>query len=138
MRPPKLTPYPPALRYKSIVVRSIRYDMEELVIDVQGRGFAFARVVFRDPVGFRVLNEIDLLEFWKDYHPGNGWFCQVHEGGWAELETQRGSFRAFGAPESLDELSEYLIVCDQCISVLAVEPPEIIDIGADPEGGASG
>lgn len=138
MRPPKCTPYPPAMRYKSVVVRSLRYDMEELVIDVQGRGFTFARVVFRDPAGFRVLDERDLLEFWNDYHQGNGWIYEVHEGGWAELESRRDSFCAFGAPDALNDLREYLVVCDQCISVLAVDPPEIVDVGADPEGASLG
>jgi hypothetical protein len=27
----------------------------------------------------------------------------------------------------------YLVVCDTCASVLVVDPPEIIDLGADPE-----
>lgn len=133
MSPPRCTPYPPAMRHKQVAVRSIRYDMEELVIDVQGRGFAFARVVFRDPTGFRVLHERDLLEFWEGHHQGDGWIYEVHEGGWKELESRRGSFGSFGAPDALDDLREYLVVCDQCVSVLTVDPPEIVDVGADPQ-----
>ncbi|MGV0102199.1 hypothetical protein NSTCB13_00713 [Nostoc sp. DSM 114160] len=59
MKPPRCTPYPPAARYKRVVVRSLWYDADGLTVEVQGPGFVFARVVFRRPVGFRVLDERD-------------------------------------------------------------------------------
>jgi hypothetical protein len=64
MNAPKCKPFPPAERYRRKVVRSLRYDGENLAVEIQGEGFAFARVVFRDPAGFRVLDERDLCEFW--------------------------------------------------------------------------
>jgi hypothetical protein len=130
MKPPKCTPYPPSTRYKRVVVRSLRYDNEGLAIEVQGLGFVFARVLFHRPAGFRVLDERDLCEFWDHYHTGNGWLYEVHEGGWQELELHR---QYFNSPSFFKGLREFLIVCDTCISVFAVEPPEIIDLGADPE-----
>ncbi len=130
MRPPRCTPYPPATRYERVVTRSLRYDMEDLILEAQGPGYSFARVVFRGVAGFRVLDERDLTEFWDDYHQGNGWLYEVHEGGWLELEVGRGRFFR----EFYEGLREYLVVCDQCVSVLSTEPPEIIDVGADPEG----
>ncbi len=131
MRPPKCTVFPPSTRYKRVVVRSLRYDNDGLLtIEVQGTGFAFASVVFRRPAGFRVLDERDLCEFWEKYHTGNGWLYEVHEGGWQELESQRP---LFNSPSFFNGLREFLIVCDQCYSVLAVEPPEIIDQGEVPE-----
>jgi hypothetical protein len=111
-------------------VRSLRYDDDELIIEVQGPGFVFARVVFRRPAGFRVLDERDLCEFWDDYHTGNGWLYEVHEGGWQELESHR---QYFISPSFFTCLREFLVVCDTCVSVLAAEPPDIIDLGADPE-----
>jgi hypothetical protein len=72
MSPPKCRPYPPSTRYKEVVVRSLWYDGETLAIEVQGEGFVFARVIFRHPAGFRMLDESDLCEFWNDYHTGNG------------------------------------------------------------------
>jgi hypothetical protein len=130
MWPPRRSPYPPAARYEHVVARSLRYDTEELVIDAQGPGFSFARVVFRAVAGFRVLDERDLTEFWNEYHQGNGWLYEVHEGGWLELEVGRGRF----FHEFYENLREYLGVCDQCVSVLSMEVPEIVDVGADPEG----
>ncbi len=59
-----------------------------------------------------------------------GWLYEVHEGGWRELESHR---RYFNAPEVFPGLREFLVVCDTCVSVLVVEPPEIIDLGEDPE-----
>ena len=130
MKPPKCTPYPPAARYKQVVVRSLRYDNDGLTIEVQGPGFVFAHVVFRRPAGFRVLDERDLCEFWNSYNTGNGWLYEVHEGGWMELESHR---QYFISPSCFTNLREFLVVCDQCVSVLIVDPPEIIDYGADPE-----
>jgi len=111
-------------------VRSLRYDTEELTIEAQGPGFVFVRLVFKYALGFRVLDERDLGEFWKDYHTGNGWLYEVHEGGWLELELQRGRFCS---TSMVPELREFLVVCDKCVSVLAVGPPEIVDLGAEPE-----
>jgi hypothetical protein len=115
-------------------VRSLRYDDDGLSIEVQGPGFVFARVIFERPAGFRVLDERDLCEFWDNYHTGNGWLYEVHEGGWQELESHREYFLA---PVMFPRLREFLVVCETCISVLVVEPPTIMDLGADPELPAS-
>ena len=130
MRPPKCTLYPPSARYKRVVVRSLWYGNDGLIIEVQGPGFVFARIVFPRPAGFRVLDERDLCEFWDAYHTGNGWLYEVHEGGWQELESYR---QHFNSSSFFTGLREFLVVCDTCVSVLAVEPPEIIDLRADPE-----
>jgi hypothetical protein len=130
MEPPKCIPFPPSARYKRVVVRSLWYDRETLAIEVQGEGFAFARLAFRRPVGFRVLDERDLCEFWDNYHTGNGWLYEVQEGGWQELESHRA---LFNSPSFFAGLREFLVVCDKCVSILGINPPEIIDLGADPE-----
>jgi hypothetical protein len=132
MRPPKCTPYPPSARYKLVHLRSLRYDDDDgLIIEVQGEGFVFARVVFSRPAGFRVLDESDLCELWKAYHTGNGWLYEVHEGGWQELESYREYFLS---PSLCTGLREFLVAfCDTCVSVMAVDPPEIIDLGAAPK-----
>jgi hypothetical protein len=110
-------------------VRSLWYDNDGLAIEVQGPGFVFARI-YVPPAG-RVsrAGRRDLCEFWDNYHTGNGWLYEVHEGGWHELESHR---QYFNSPSVYSGLREFLVVCDTCISVLAVEPPEIMDLGADP------
>jgi hypothetical protein len=130
MRPPRCTVFPPSTRYPQVAVRSLRYDNDgRLTVEVQGPGFVFASVAFRRPIGFRVLDERDLCEFWDHYHVGNGWLYEVHEGGWQELESHRP---LFNAPLCFPGLREFLIVCDQCVSVMSVEAPEIIDHGTAP------
>ena len=129
MKLPKCAPVPAAARYRRKAVRSLRYDGKDLSSEIQGEGFAFACVVFRDPLGFRLLDERDLCEFWSDYNERNGWLYEVEEGGWLELESQRA---LFNSPSLFPELKEYLLVDDKCISVLAIAAPEIEDRGAAP------
>ena len=130
MRPPKCSLYPPASRYPRKVVRSLHYDGETLTIDIQGEGFTYARIIFQAPVWFRVLDERDVCEFWNTYSEPNGWFWQVEQGGWLELESQRD---CFSASAFVRDLREYFIADVQCISILAGAPPEITDLGVPPE-----
>lgn len=112
MKPPKCKVFEPSTRYIKKVVRSLWYDDRSLVLDIQGEGFAFARVVFRDPIGFRVLDQRDLCEFWNTYSEPNGWLYEVEEGGWMELESKR---QLFNSPTMFQGLREYLLVDDKCI-----------------------
>ena len=139
MKLPKCKVFGPSERYGEKVVRSVQYDGKTLVIDIQGDGFAFARIYFTNPVGFRVLDELDLTEFWPEYSETNGWLYEVEEGGWLELENTRG-VTVGSKPESIllsasmmPNLREYFIVDDKCISVLTVNPPEIRQLGTDPK-----
>ncbi|MBK9176514.1 MAG: hypothetical protein IPM46_09285 [Flavobacteriales bacterium] len=128
MRQPKCKPFLPAAKYPRKAVRSVHYDGTDLSIEIQGEGFAFARVVFSNPAGFRVLDESDLAEFWNTYSEPNGWLYEVEEGGWFELESNRP---AFNSSTFLDGIHEYLVVDEICISVLCLQPPEIKNTGAD-------
>ena len=103
MRSPKCKIFPPSARYAKKVVRSLRYDGETLVIDIQGEGFSFARVTFQHVIGFRVLDERDLCEFWNTYSERVGWLYLVEEGGWLELESQR---KLFNSPSCFSGLRE--------------------------------
>jgi hypothetical protein len=129
MKTPKCKLLPAAAVFARKVVRSIRFDGEKLVIDIQGEGFQFARVVFIRPVGFRVLEERELCEYWEKYHEGNGWLYEVEEGGWLELEATRPYFNA---PSYFPGLREFLLVDDTCISVFCTTPPQVQNVGADP------
>ncbi|BBI69588.1 hypothetical protein PKHYL_37790 [Psychrobacter sp. KH172YL61] len=48
-------------------------------------------VDFTDIIGFRVLDNGNLVEFWNDDCP-NGWLWEVSDGGWFDLEKQREGF----------------------------------------------
>ncbi|WP_280302388.1 hypothetical protein [Nocardia neocaledoniensis] len=114
-------------RYSSKVVRDLRYD-RDLTIAIQGPGFSYAKVVFRRPAGFRVLDEGDLTEYWNTYSEPNGWLWDVLRGGWLDLERHRPNFFT----GDREDLREYFLVDEDCINVLAWGPPEIIDLGTDP------
>ena len=127
---PQCTVVPDSQRYSTIALRSLRFDETDLTVEVQGSGFAFARVIFRDPAGFRVLDERDLCEFWPDYSEPRGWLWEVHRGGWMDLERQRPLFNSH---EVLAPLREFFVVANKCINVFCRDRPEIVDRGADPQ-----
>ena len=126
---PHCSVVPDSQRYGAIASRSLRFCERDLVIDVQGSGFAFARLIFRNLVGFRVLDELDLCEFWPEYSDPNGWLWEVHSGGWMDLEKQRPFFIS---PSVAAPLREFFLVDEYCLSILCQNSPEIIDLGADP------
>lgn len=78
-------------------------------------------VDFTDIIGFRVLDNGNLVEFWRDERP-NGWLWEVSSGGWFDLEKQREGFVT-------DILTEYLVIgIDDCISILSPSAPKITKI----------
>ncbi|BDU08023.1 hypothetical protein FMUBM48_42860 [Nocardia cyriacigeorgica] len=114
-------------RYSRKVVRDLRFD-GDLTIAIQGTGFSYAHVVFRQPVGFRVMDEMDITEYWNTYSEPHGWLWEVVSGGWLDLERRRPTF--WRAHE--DGIREFFLVDDQCVNVLCWDTPEIIDLGTDP------
>lgn len=114
-------------RYSRKVVRDLHYD-GDLTIAIQGAGLSYAQVVFRRPVGFRVMDEQDLTEYWNTYSEPNGWLWEVMGGGWLDLERRRPSF--WRAQEG--GIREFFLVDESCLNVLCWDPPEIIDLGTDP------
>jgi hypothetical protein len=108
-------------------VRSIRFEEPNLIVEIQGPGFSFARLKFHDVVGFRVLDERELAEFWNTYSEPNGWLWEVTDGGWLTLERKRVSFNSMGL-----HLREFLIVDNYCVNILCKNPPELKDLGTDP------
>lgn len=126
---PTCVPLVAASRYRRKVVRGIAFDGQTLTLDVQGEGFSYARVIFRDVFGFRVLNERDLTEYWNTYSAPNGWLWEVTSGGWYELERQRDTFNP---GDFVSRLREFFVVDDKCVNVLCRAQPEIVDFGDDP------
>ncbi|MFE3194531.1 hypothetical protein ACFXHA_36385 [Nocardia sp. NPDC059240] len=118
---------PESKRYALKAIHDLHYD-GDLTIAIQGPGSSRANVLFRRPVGFRVLDEGDLTEYWNTYSQPNGWLWEVLRGGWLDLERRRPYF--FTGEHK--DLREYFVVDEDCINVLAWEPPEIIDLGTDP------
>ena len=129
---PKCVLVPESRQYPRKVIRDIHYDGMDLVLAIQGPGFQYARVIFRRPVGFRILDVRDLTEFWNTYSEPNGWLWEVTDGGWLALESLRARF-----PHDFygERLREFFVVDGKCVSVLCMAPPEIVDIGSSPTSG---
>lgn len=80
-------------------------------------------VEFDGMVGFRVLDEGDLLEFWNPQVRADGWLWEVGSGGWFDLEKHRKGFLS----GVTDGYREFLIGgINDCVSVISYEEPKII------------
>jgi hypothetical protein len=128
---PVCVPVPQAKRYARKAVRGMTFDGSTLMLDIQGEGFSYARLVFRDVIGFRVLDERDLGEFWNTYSEPNGWLWEVQSGGWLDLEETHPG-RTFISHDMISDMREFFVVDDKCVSVLCRIAPELLDLGAAP------
>ena len=80
---------------------------------------------FESVRAFRVVDELDLLDYWQAGYPtSTSLVWQVESGGWLDHErTVHGRFLGLA-----DEAEEYLIVTgDACVSVISSEPPTAIN-----------
>jgi hypothetical protein len=77
-------------------------------------------VVFPQSYGFRVLDELDLTDFFPQCSLAHGWLFEVLNGGWKDLELSRERFLSGRNAW----VREYLLVGrDECVSVLTKEDP---------------
>ncbi len=101
----------------------VHYDTGKLVVTVMSpdEGTS-ALVTFAEVIGFRVLDEGRLLEFWPACSGDKGWLFHIRANGWLDQEiARRGSLL-----EKLPGLNEYFMAGENdCISVLAGQAPEI-------------
>jgi hypothetical protein len=107
----------------SEVVR-IDYKLGQLCIHVQGKEATEAVVVeFIDTIGFRVLDERDLMEYWPECSTPNGWLFEITAGGWLSQEAKReGSLIVSVIPEA----KEFLVTGeDDCVSIICNNEPVV-------------
>ena len=99
------------------------FDIESLIVTVSIDGYKID-VTFDSPVGYRVLDEGDLLEFWPECSTSNGWLYEIKSGGWLEQESNRTGF--ISAHNS--EVFEYFVIgTNYCVSVFGWEAPSIAE-----------
>lgn len=114
---------------KTPEIENISYDIFTLRITlnfpgIEGRTY----VEFEHVVGFRLLDEGDLLEFWNQESRSLDWIWIVEEGGWLGLEQVRSGFTS---GHNFDG-NEYLITgINECLSVLSTGQPKISHYSAD-------
>src|SRR5262245_41293013 len=126
---PRCVAVPESRRFPSVALRSLHFDGVHLFAELQGPAFSFVRLVFREVIGFRVLDERDLLEFWPQCSEPAGWLWRVEAGGWLDQERTRATF---DTPRFYRDAQEHLIVGDKCVNILSHHQPEFLDVGGSP------
>lgn len=85
---------------------------------------ASTEIGFPSVWGFRVLDELDLTEFWSQCTLETGWLFEVIGGGWKALELQRAHFVS---GRLYEDLREFLVIgVDDCVSVLSKGEPRLL------------
>jgi hypothetical protein len=108
------------------VVADLQYTAASgnLVLHVEGMD-SDPRVLveFRDVIGFRVLDERDLLEFWPTCSTPNGWLFEISAGGWLSQELARpGSLMSTYGTNA----REFLVTGEnECVSVIGRDAPVV-------------
>jgi hypothetical protein len=103
-------------------VLRINYEDGLLSISMTVEEDSATLVSFASVVGFRVLDEGDLLEFWPTCSSPIGWLWEIHDGGWFDLESKRPQF----IRDKYKSVTEYLVLGDnECVSVLSHDRPHI-------------
>lgn len=113
-------------------ISSINYDLWTLKVtllfpDLRSPVY----FVFKNIIGFRVLDESNLLEFWNNEIRVPGWIWEIERGGWFDLEKIRNGFvEGYHDNESR---KEYLILGqNECLSViLRSDEFEIINLNKE-------
>lgn len=101
----------------------LNFEIGRLVVTLNFEvGKKTTTVKFEDVVGFRVLDEGDLLEYWPACSSDNGWLFLINGNGWFEQETIRSGF----LHERGGVVTEYFVATQNCcVSVLAGSPPTV-------------
>jgi hypothetical protein len=84
---------------------------------------AHADVSVDDVIGFRLLDEGDLLDFWSaGISSKKGWIFEITAGGWRAQESLRAGFMS----QHRAGIREFLVVgVDWCLSLLALSAPKV-------------
>jgi hypothetical protein len=103
-------------------VIDIRYSFGRLSITVSAPHAETCVITFEEVVGFRVMDEGNLLEFWPECSSQRGWLFRVIEGGWFSQESQRNGFLA----GDVKAISEYLVTgANDCVNILSGLEPKM-------------
>ncbi len=102
-------------------IESLSYNLDELKIIVVADSVIRIEVIFYQPIGFRCLDEGDMLEYWENAEVTKNWILQIHDSGWLSQESMRNGFLS-----NRSEVKEYLIKgLNDCVSVLDSDCPSV-------------
>ena len=78
-------------------------------------------VEFEEPLGFRVLDEREMTNYWPTCSTQNGWLFQIYSDGWLTEENKRNSIA-----ELFPKAKEFLVTSImECVTVIAINPPVV-------------
>lgn len=99
------------------VVSQVHYEWGKLCITlVSGLDRKVCKISFSGVLGFRVLDEGDLLEFWPECSGKNGWIFKIISGGWFDQESRRSGFIH---AHTFSGIEYFVATGNECISVLS-------------------
>ena len=114
-------------------IASVNFDQWILTIAIRLYGKkpeqnveGMVHVIFENPIGFRLLDEGDMLNFpWKDLTKSRSFVHRIDEGGWYDLENKAGNLI------HNDKTQEFVIVTgNECVSVITWADNEPICVPA--------
>ena len=106
-----------------VEVTRIEYEPKGLVVSARSPDGSLALVEFPDLIGFRVLDERDLMEFWPECSSANGRLFEIASGGWLSQELSRpGSLLG---PMRIKAREYFLAGSDDCVSVISYAEPVV-------------
>ncbi len=87
--------------------------------------YLWSEYFFDGARGFRVLDEGDLLPFWRAESYKTGYALhRVYSGGWLEQEKNSGNLTTTSSME--DDVKEWLITSGMnCVNIISTKPPQI-------------
>lgn len=111
-------------------ITNLSYDLTSLEIKLLFEWQSQLKITFKNVIGFRVLDEGNLLEFWISEVRVPGWLWDVQAGGWFDLEKERGGF--VEGYHDYPERKEYLVIgMDDCVSILTTSEPDFLSLEID-------
>jgi hypothetical protein len=108
-------------KFDSPIILSIDYDLESLRIRYSANENDEYIILFNNPIGFKCLDERDMMDYWKHKVLTDNWIIEILEGGWLDMERSN-SFIS----DKILNVREFLIEGnDECLTVLSEKKPVI-------------
>lgn len=122
----ELTQFIPSDEVSHVEIASVNYDQWILTVAIRlynkpdQNVIEMVHVVFEKPIGFRLLDESDMLNFpWTALTKSQSFVHQIDADGWYDMETRAKNFLP-----KYDNLKEYVVKTDnECVSVIAYSNP---------------
>ena len=106
----------------------VSYDLWRLQITLLFEGQQQPVYLTFKSVGFRVLDESQLLDYWPKEVRASGWLWRMESGGWFDQESERSGFLMGSCAKEGDRRpNEYLLLgVNDCVSILSWGEPQVL------------